>query len=60
MDKNHSRAVAEQVTLFLVKKINGLEKPEDVASVLHLMVESPGVIRPFMDILEMGAVDDDD
>jgi len=60
LDKNHSRAVAEQVTLFLVKKINGLEKPEDVASVLHLMVESPGVIRPFMDILEMGAVDDDD
>ena len=56
LDKNHSRAVAEQAILLLVKEINRLQNPEDVARVLHLMVESPGVIRPFMDMLEM---DDD-
>lgn len=59
LDKDYSRAAAEQTIPFLVREINGSRNPKEVARKFQLMVEAPDAVRPFLDMLDMGMTDDD-
>ena len=60
LDKDHSRAAAKQAIPILVYEINKLKKPEEAVNVFHLMIENPVAVRPFLEMLEMAIIDDDD
>jgi hypothetical protein len=62
MDEEYSRAAAKRAIPLLVKEINESKNPEEVVRKFQLMVEeAPNVVRPFLDMLDMGlTVDDDD
>lgn len=61
LDKNHSRAIAEQAIPLLVSEINELQTPEEAVDKLHLMVGDPDVVQPFLGVLDMiGSPDSED
>jgi hypothetical protein len=60
MDEEYSRAAAKRAIPLLVREINESKNPEEVVRKFQLMVEAPNVVRPFLDMLDMGLTGDDD
>ena len=60
LDKDYACAAAKQAVPLLLREMNGLTKPEEVVHKFQLISEAPDAIQPFLDMLNMGSIDDGD
>jgi len=57
LDKETSRAVAEQAIQLLVSEINGLKEPLEAAHKFHSLAKGACVILPYSTALDLGIPD---
>jgi len=62
LDKNYSRAVAQQALPLLLNEINGPKDPHNAMRKFRIMGECPGALEGFLDVLGtgVGIIDDED